>query len=79
MRTFGLTAMAFVVAVQLIVLGVLALACNNAVLGFMVGVAVPEAFRLLPRMEEPEEGQDGHCGLDGLDGHLNSRSKRNKQ
>lgn len=82
MKTLGITVMAFVVAVQLLVLGVLALACNNAVLGFMVGIAVPEAFRMLPRMGEPEEGQDGQDGLNGhcgRDGYLNSRSKRNKQ
>jgi hypothetical protein len=47
--------MAIVVAVQLIIFGILAIACNNAVLGFMVGIALPEAFRMLPKMEEPEE------------------------
>jgi len=55
MKTFGITIMAIVVAVQLIIFGILAIACNNAVLGFMVGIALPEAFRMLSKMEEPEE------------------------
>lgn len=54
MRTTALTIMALIVAVQMIVLGILALACNNAVLGFFLGIALPECFRILPKLEERE-------------------------
>lgn len=52
MKTIGITIMAAIVAVQMLILGVLALGCNNAVLGFFLGIALPEAIRLLPKMEE---------------------------
>lgn len=56
MKTFGITIMAIVVAVQLIIFGILAIACNNAVLGFMCGVGLVECWHWL--IGQRKEGSD---------------------
>ena len=49
-KNIGLYGLAFIAALQILLFGLLALACNNAVLGFMCGAAIPECIHTLRRM-----------------------------
>lgn len=54
MKDIALFVLAFILAVQILLLGLLALAFNNAVLGFLCGVAIPESIHQLRRMRNAD-------------------------
>ena len=55
-RNIGLYGLALIAALQILLFGLLALACNNAVLGFMCGVGLVECWHwLLGQRKEDEE------------------------
>jgi hypothetical protein len=55
-KNIGLYGLAFIAALQILLFGLLALACNNAVLGFMAGVGLVECWHwLLDSRKEDEE------------------------
>lgn len=47
MKNASLFILAFIVAVQILLFGLLATTFNNAVIGFMCGMAIPECIRWL--------------------------------
>lgn len=52
MKDISLYILAFIAAIQILLFGLLAVSCNNAVIGFMCGVAIPECIRWLRNPEE---------------------------
>ena len=55
-KNLGLYGLAFIAAMQILLFGLLALACNNAVLGFMAGAGLVECWHwLIESRKEDEE------------------------
>ena len=55
-KNIGLYGLAFIAALQILLFGLLALACNNAVLGFMAGAGLVECWHwLIGQRKEDEE------------------------
>ena len=51
----GLYGLAFIAALQILLFGLLALACNNAVLGFMAGAGLVECWHWLLESRKEDE------------------------
>lgn len=55
-KNLGLYGLAFIAALQILLFGLLALACDNAVLGFMAGAGLVECRHwLIDQRKEDEE------------------------
>ena len=54
-KNIGLYGLAFIAALQILLFGLLAPACNNAVLGFMCGAGLVECWHWLLESRKEEE------------------------
>lgn len=54
-KNIGLYGLALIAALQILLFGLLALACNNAVLGFMAGAGLVECWHWLIESGKEEE------------------------
>ena len=54
-NNIGLYGLAFIAALQILLFGLLALACNNAVLGFMAGAGLVECWHWLLESRKEDE------------------------